>query len=605
MKAALTKLNGPPANCRRVLLVDSELRAAHLRRQLFPDTAVIFAAPERLGNALYRDEKVKLCGDGLMIYVPLDLYAKYRGDSQAGLGVLARRLVTIPLNVTDLDMDPVGLKIILAAADSRAKTDDAEYERELMEAHDVEKRVELQPLVKGVTGSHPATESSIQTETGCEPQKEIDVTGLQQQAAKVLASADPIKLVEAAIKRLGYGGDIRTVIIVYLAATSRLLAMRRGSMPVHLLLIGQPSAGKSYAVQLVLSLLPEEAAHIIDAGSPRALIYTGAELKHKVVNFGEAESLPAGEDNPAASAVRNLAQDNRLHYQVVEKGQGGKYVVREIEKEGPSVLITTAVKRLGEQLTSRFFVLDVPDDQKQIRSALNSQASLELHGSKKPSEELIAFQALLQHGAPFDVVVPFVAKLAEAIGRRPAAARINRDFARLLSLIKSVAILRHSLRQRNDKGQIIAELADYETIHELIADMFEGSVTGAGKAVIETVEAVTNILKDGNESATVTQVAKVLDVSKRAASGRVRKALSGGWLVNGEDRRGHSYRLAIGDPLPDDAGLPTPAEVGTCEPPVNQVLPTKGTDLQGCEPVNPRTGSSTLTLEEELEGMRI
>ncbi|MBE0467585.1 MAG: hypothetical protein IBX71_10240, partial [Candidatus Desulforudis sp.] len=209
------------------------------------------------------------------------------------------------------------------------------------------------------------------------------------------------------------------------------------------------------------------------------------------------------------------------------------------------------------------------------------------------------YQALLQHLAPFDVVVPFADRLAKAIGRRPAAARINRDFARLLSLVKSVAVLRHHHRRRNDKGQIIAELADYETIHELIADMFEASVTGAGRAVTETVEAVTNILNDDHESATVTQVAKTLNVSKRAASGRVRKALGGGWLVNKEDRKGHPYKLAIGDPLPDDAGLPTPAELYTCEPPVNQVLPPECGDLQGCEPVNPQTAAKqTLTWEE-------
>ena len=114
--------------------------------------------------------------------------------------------------------------------------------------------------------------------------------------------------------------------ITYLAATSRLLAMRSGAMPVHLLLVAQASAGKSYLLGIVIRLLPSEAYHVIDAGSPRVLIYDEADLQHRVLVFGEADSLPAGEDNPAASAVRNLLQEHCLKYKVTIKNpETGEY----------------------------------------------------------------------------------------------------------------------------------------------------------------------------------------------------------------------------------------------------------------------------------------
>ena len=63
-----------------------------------------------------------------------------------------------------------------------------------------------------------------------------------------LVGDDPLELVASEIRNRGYGGDIRPVKIVYLAATSRVLAMRAGAMPVHLLLLGSASSGKTYTV---------------------------------------------------------------------------------------------------------------------------------------------------------------------------------------------------------------------------------------------------------------------------------------------------------------------------------------------------------------------
>ena len=92
--------------------------------------------------------------------------------------------------------------------------------------------------------------------------------------------------------------------------------MRAGAMPVHLLLTGQSTTGKSYTKDTIKWLLPSEAYHEIDTGSPHILIYDDADLAHRVLIFREADSLPAGEDSAPASTIRNLLQDHSLHYQV-------------------------------------------------------------------------------------------------------------------------------------------------------------------------------------------------------------------------------------------------------------------------------------------------
>jgi hypothetical protein len=385
---------------------------------------------------------------------------------------------------------------------------------------------------------------------------------LKAAAAPVLAADDPLEHVAAALRAMGYGGDLTPALITYLCCTTRLLAMRPGAMPGHLLLVGPPSAGKSYTLQAVLRLLPAEAYHTIDAGSPRVLIYDDADLRHRVVVFSEADSLPAGEDNPAASAVRNLLQDHHLHYKVtVRDPESGEFTVRDIVKPGPSVLVTTAVRGLGGQLGTRVFTLPVPEDVEKIRHALRTQAELELHGGAEPDAALVAYQAYLQRLAPIDVVAPFAPALAEAVGRSANATRILRDFARLLSLIKAVALLRHAHRERDDAGRIVATIADYATVFGLVGPMYDASLSGATEPVRAVVAAVAALAGSGVRPVTYNQVAERVGLHREQVRRLARIAIAHDWLVNRSDGRHKPADLDVGEPLPERAGLPTPEEL--------------------------------------------
>jgi hypothetical protein len=411
-----------------------------------------------------------------------------------------------------------------------------------------------------------------------EAERERRRAELEEQARDVLAAADPLTLVDAALRRAGYGGDLAPARIVYLAATSRLLEMRHGNMPVHLLLIGIPGSGKSYTLQTVRALLPSEAHHTVDAGSPRVLIYDTESLRHRVLIFSEADSLPEGEDNPAASALRTLLQDHVLTYQVVVKdGETGEYVVQTVSRPGPTTLITTAVKRLGPQLDSRVFVLEVPEDKQRVKQALATRALIERRGGVDPPDAaLMAFQSLLQIMSPWKVSVPFADSIARAVGESSAGPRILRDFERLLSLIKSVALLRHQHRRQDENGRWVATIEDYRTVYGLVNEMYVGS-TGVSREIRAVVKAVEDLLKErqaaptqqrpGGATAyetllerqlgvTGADVARRLEIYPMAASRRIRAALDGGWLVNHSE--GKRQALTLGGPLPEVDGLPAP-----------------------------------------------
>jgi hypothetical protein len=381
-------------------------------------------------------------------------------------------------------------------------------------------------------------------------------------AAAVLEDDDPLTLIETEIERLGYGGDLAPAKITYLCLTTRLLKMRRGAMPAHLLLLGPPSTGKSYTLGTVVLLLPAEAVHTIDAGSPRVLIYDDADLRYRVLIFAEADSLPAGEDNPAASAIRNLLQDHYLHYQVtIPDPETGDFTVRHIEKAGPTVLVTTAVKALGWQMMTRLFSLPVPEDVERLRQALETQATLELDGAVDPSAALIAMQGYVQTLAPWDVVVPFARELATAIGASANAARILRDYQRLLSLIKAVTILRHRRRERDSAGRWEATIEDYRALYGLVQPMFETTISGKTEAVRKVVDAVATLADEDLSPITYSAVSRKINMHVEQVRRAVTVAVEHEWLINDQDKPNRPASLRVGEPMPESTGLPTPEQV--------------------------------------------
>ncbi len=389
---------------------------------------------------------------------------------------------------------------------------------------------------------------------------------LYQEAKAVIEASDPLKVIESAIRGLGYGGDIKPALITYLAVTSRLLEMRPGAMPVHLLLTGPSSGGKSYTLGVIKTLMPTEGYHVIDAGSPRVLIYDEAPLEHKALVFGEADSLPAGEDNPAASAIRNLLQDHYLHYEVtIRNRETGDYQTKRVHKPGPTVLITTSTRSLGDQLMTRFFTLELGDSREQISAALETQAGLETKGIQCPDAGLVAFQSYLQLKVPVKVTVSYAIELGTGMAKMASAPRILRDFARLMSLIKAVALIRHHQRQLDSEGRVVAELADYETVRGLVNDMYVDSSTGATNDIRKLVEAVITLdtRQTDGERITNTTLAKHLNIGIMQASRRAKRALKLDWLVNREQRKYHPADYAPGEPMPEVEGLPILEGVNT------------------------------------------
>jgi hypothetical protein len=201
------------------------------------------------------------------------------------------------------------------------------------------------------------------------------------------------------------------------------------------------------------------------------------------------------------------------------------------------------------------FNIPVTDTQDQTRAVLAAIAAgaggqaLVAEVDPAPWHEL---QLWLEGGAR-EAIVPFASVLAAEIP--PVAVRLRRDFGALLGLIQTHAILHQAQRDVDKEGRVVATIDDYAAVYDLIVDLMAAGVDASVPATTrETVAAVAALTTQQHPrtGATLRQVAEHLKLDKSSASRRVNAAIKEGFLINGEERKGRSACLEVGEPLPNE-----------------------------------------------------
>ena len=350
----------------------------------------------------------------------------------------------------------------------------------------------------------------------------------------------------------GYAGDLKPPKLAYVGMTSRLLERLQNQA-----FVSASGAGKNRTVDAAAELMPAEALYLEKAGSARALIYTDEDFQHRVIIVAEADSIP--EDGAAASAIRSLAADNYMAYDVVEKNsKTNKWETCHIVKPGPTGLMTTSTRSLGPQMSTRMLEISLPDDKEQTRAVMKAHARSVQPGQDKQEDltPYLALQRWLTLAGVHQVAVPFADILATLVP--PHAVRMRRDFRQLLTCIQAVALLHQRQRSKSREGWIVATIDDYAQARTLLAPIFDTILSeGVTPAIRQTVAAVAP-----TEEVTEAELAQRLNLSKSTVHYRVHRALAGGWLVNNEKRERHPAKLARGVPLPEESSaLPSPETV--------------------------------------------
>jgi hypothetical protein len=374
------------------------------------------------------------------------------------------------------------------------------------------------------------------------------------EACAELARAENILAeLDWALASVGLVGERRVAKLVYLAVTSRLL-----ERPVSVAVKGPSSGGKSFTVESVLRFFPGDAFYALTAMSDRALAYSTEPLKHRHLVMYEAAGMAS---DIASYLVRSLLSEGRLRYETVEKTRDG-LVSKFIEREGPTgLIVTTTSLRLHPENETRMLSLTVSDTREQTSAVFRALAN----GGNRDADlsQWKALQAWLATSM-CKIVIPYANALADMIP--PVAVRLRRDFKTILTLIRAHALLHQSNRRVDATGWLIAEIADYAVVRDLIAEIVaEGAEVAIKRETRDTVRAVEKLMTDGRGEVTQTEIKKLLKLDKSVISRRVTAAVDAGVLRNLEDRKGRPARLVLGEPLPEEIELlPRPERLHGC-----------------------------------------
>ena len=246
--------------------------------------------------------------------------------------------------------------------------------------------------------------------------------------------------------------------------------------PADVIVKGTSSGGKSAAVREVRAHFPPCFYINLTGASDKSLYYmTPGSLKHKIVCIEEATGLEQrpGQANGLAEAIRVLQSEGELNYLVTVTQKGAAPRVEQVHQDGPTgLIVTTTAGKVHPENETRALSLSIDDRREQTKNVMRSRAARRA-GIIKPADKTDwhgFFEALYLECKDVEVLVPYAPALAELI--EAVAVRMRRDIDTLLDFVCAHAILHYNIRERNDEGQIVATLDDYEQVRKYLGNAF-------------------------------------------------------------------------------------------------------------------------------------
>jgi hypothetical protein len=370
---------------------------------------------------------------------------------------------------------------------------------------------------------------------------------LAENCADLIESESVLDIYEEELRTSGkFAGSATVVMVVILALVSRLLAQ-----PVSILVRGESSAGKSYAIKCAMDFMAQGSTYVLTAMSDKALAYGNETLAHRAIVLFEDDALTSG---TIAYMMRSLLSEGKIVYEFVDFEQGRGTTT--IERDGPTNLVTTTPGKIDYELNTRMLSLNVDTSPDATRSVLESAAAQAEGGSGRSDlSDFREFDLWLAAG-PDEAVIPYAVKIAQACDT--AAVRMRRDLVAVFGLVKAHALMHQAHRERNGDGAVIATPQDYAVIYELVADSIAlaagASVPPGVRRLVETLKAM------GGDSIgiPISAIADRAGLNRSTISRNVAAAETLG-LVDNTQQNGKKKMLIVGDPLPEDRSvLPSP-----------------------------------------------
>jgi hypothetical protein len=322
--------------------------------------------------------------------------------------------------------------------------------------------------------------------------------------------------------------------------------------PQSLLLNDNSSTGKSYLLKQAIKTLPEWMVYEVQSVSNQGLAYLGeTTLKGKFFCPYELGGL-GNRESDSLEQIKGLITEGSIVRDSVRD-----HAARKLRVEGPTGVLTTSTKLfMDHELSTRMFRISMTNTPEHRRAVL--KARIKRNTSNADYAPIRGLHTYLA-GQDNRVLVPFEDELSDRVD--VASERILRDYERLMDLIEAHAVLHQETRHRDQDGRIVATLDDYESVHDLIADIVgEASEVAVSETVRETVETVEALIQDGEEI-TRNTLADRLGIVPTSAGRRFGPATAQGFVREDPDYPNQKpKRYVLGNvPLPENSEvIPSP-----------------------------------------------
>lgn len=294
---------------------------------------------------------------------------------------------------------------------------------------------------------------------------EVPISEEERKAGmELLRDPNLFKRIVEDLGSLGYVGEDLNKELLYLCASSR-----KRNNPLSVLILSQSASGKSYLVDCVRHLMPEEDVIAVTSLSDQALNYL-SDLKHKFLILGEAVHSEAVEHQ-----VREMLSGKELTRLVVEKDpETGRMESRMMKMKVivSSVMGSTSGK-INPENASRCFVIHADESEKQtqmIHEYQRKRHGLEFISFENKTIEIIkthhAAQRMLQN-------IPVVNDFASFLNFPTSLMRSRRDHERFLDLIDCVCYLRQYQKKTEHKDNVTfirCDIKDYEIAYKIMVN---------------------------------------------------------------------------------------------------------------------------------------
>ncbi|OQY38117.1 MAG: hypothetical protein B6229_06725 [Spirochaetaceae bacterium 4572_7] len=258
---------------------------------------------------------------------------------------------------------------------------------------------------------------------------------------------------------LGYVGESLNKQLIYLAASSRLL-----DDPISVTVISESASGKSYLIDTVKKLIPEEDVISFTSLSEQALNYLPEDaLINKFMVMGEAVH-----SDTIDYQIREMLSSKELSRMVTTKDEKtGKMTTKTVRKDVVVSTVMSSTKTdINPENASRVFVINTDESveqTKRIHSKQREKYSLKRYRSKtKDIPNIIRKHKSAQRMLKSYLIIN---NFVEHLTFPDSLMRTRRDHERFIDLISTVCFLRQYQKE------IQTEVIDNETVKYIVCDL--------------------------------------------------------------------------------------------------------------------------------------